>query len=304
MMDIRSAARALEGDVIAGGQVVFRAPGHSRADRSASVRFGPKFGPDDPDDFMVNSFAGDPFDALRDHVKERLLGSARWPCSPRSFIRDETPSEDREDEIRKAEAFWNRCLKPEGTLAEKYLNEERQLALTSDVAGSVIRYKPDCPWRDDQTAELLQVPAMICVLRNIQTDRITGIHKRRLTPEGRKVGKPKMRFVAAGSAIKIDADETVSHGLGIAEGVETALSARQLGWRPMWAGGSEGAIKTFPVLSGVECITLHAEHDENGTNERAIHECASRWHAANREVIVVHPKVGKDLNDALGGTYA
>jgi hypothetical protein len=143
---------------------------------------------------------------------------------------------------------------------------------------------------------------MVAVMRNIRTDEITGIHRRRLTPEGRKVGKPKMMGIASDAAIKIDADETVSHGLGIAEGVETALTARQLGWRPMWAGGSEGAIRTFPILSGIECITLHAENDENGANARAIHECASRWHAANREVIVVEPKAGKDLNDALGAS--
>ena len=43
---------------------------------------------------------------------------------------------------------------------------------------------------------------------------------------------------ANGAAIKLDADEMVTMGLTIGEGIETVLSARQLGFRPAWALGS------------------------------------------------------------------
>jgi hypothetical protein len=51
-------------------------------------------------------------------------------------------------------------------------------------------------------------------------------------------------------------------GLNAAEGVETALAARRLGLRPARALGSAGAIAAFPVLLGVEYLTLLAENDE------------------------------------------
>ena len=74
------------------------------------------------------------------------------------------------------------------------------------------------------------------------------------------------------------------------------LAAWQLGLRPTWALGSCGAIAAFPVLSGVECMTLLAENDE--ASARAVTACASRWSAAGREVLVNRTLVGKDLNDA------
>jgi putative DNA primase/helicase len=310
MRSHNEAARILEGDVVAGGQIVFRAPGHSHADRSASVKFGPKFGPEYPDDFVVNSWAGDPFGPIRDHIKERLLGSSCIPRAPRprSFIRDEAPSEDAEAKIKKAEASWKKCQDPRGTVVETYLKRPKSdggrglSELPDDVAGSVIRFRPDCPWTDETTGETLRVPAMISVYRDIHTDRITGLHRRRLTPEGRKVGKPKTLQVVRGSAIKIDADEAVCQGLVVGEGVETCLAAREFGYRPVWALGPAGAFGKFPLLSGIECITLLAEDDDHGANERAIDECASRWHAAHREVIVVESRTGGDLNDALVGS--
>jgi hypothetical protein len=79
-----------------------------------------------------------------------------------------------------------------------------------------------------------------------------------------------------------------------------SLAARQLGLRPAWALGSKGAIGTFPVLPGVECLTILAEPDA----EREIEACAARWHAAGLEVLINEPIGGKDLNDAIRGAAA
>src|SRR4051794_18444545 len=54
----------------------------------------------------------------------------------------------------------------------------------------------------------------------------------------------------------------VTIGLTVGEGVETCLSARQLGLRPAWALGSVRAIRTFPVLSGIEALTILEETDD------------------------------------------
>ena len=55
----------------------------------------------------------------------------------------------------------------------------------------------------------------------------------------------------------------------------------------------------FPILGGIECLTLLAEHDD--ASARAVEACATRWSAAGREVFINRAIGGKDLNDALRG---
>ena len=49
-----------------------------------------------------------------------------------------------------------------------------------------------------------------------------------------------------GAAIKLSPDESVSMGLAIGEGLETVLSAMQLGFSPAWALGDAGNVRHFP----------------------------------------------------------
>ena len=75
-MNIRSIAQALGGDVAGRDSVLAPGPGHSPGDRSMQVTFN-------GDDFVVHSFAGDPWDVCRDDVRRRL-GLAEWrpSCEP------------------------------------------------------------------------------------------------------------------------------------------------------------------------------------------------------------------------------
>jgi len=76
-LDLSNIARALGGSV-SGRNVVAPGPGHSRADRSLSVKLDPTA----PDGFIVQSFAGDPPLACRDHVRA-ALGLGAQPRSTR-----------------------------------------------------------------------------------------------------------------------------------------------------------------------------------------------------------------------------
>jgi RecA-family ATPase len=67
MLDLREIAAAL-GGVISNGQVLAPGPGHSRGDRSLSV----KIVPDAPDGFIVKSFAGDNDLDCKDYVRQKL----------------------------------------------------------------------------------------------------------------------------------------------------------------------------------------------------------------------------------------
>lgn len=72
MIDARSAARALGGE-ISGGAILCPGPNHRPSDRSLSVKLDPTA----PEGFVVHSHAGNDFAACRDHVRARL-GLPSW----------------------------------------------------------------------------------------------------------------------------------------------------------------------------------------------------------------------------------
>ena len=297
--DLHGIAFALDGEVY-GRQVLAPGPNHSRTDRSLSVRLSAQ----SPGGFVCHSFADDPFDLCRDYVAARL-GLPQWQANKRlgesrpAFVypaQAPNPEPDHAARIARALTIWNEAGDAHGTIVETYLaSRGLNLHFVYNVH-EVIRYHPRTPWRDEAANRTIYVPAMIAAMRSINGDAITAVHRTRLTVEGAKVDR-RMLGIAAGAAVKLDADDAVTHGLAIGEGVETALAARQLDFLPAWALASAGAIASFPVLLGIECLTVLAEND--ATNARAVETCARRWHEAGREVVVVQPKVGSDLNDAM-----
>jgi hypothetical protein len=282
MMELRGLARALGGEV-SGSQVLAPGPGHSAKDRSLSVRPSPAA----PDGFLAFSHAGDPWPDCRDHVRSRLgierRDASRWATGPHRRAAAPGPEDEgREKQTAHALRLWAASIDPRGTIVERYLGS-RALDLGGDIAETVVRWHPG-------------VGAMVVLFRNIRTDEPQAVSRTFLDREGRKIGR---RFLGpvAGAAVKLDADEAVTLGLHIGEGVETCLAARALGVWPTWALGSAGAVAAFPVLDGIECLTLLEEHDS--ASARAVAACAARWYAAGREVLINRSLFGKDLNDAL-----
>jgi hypothetical protein len=199
------------------------------------------------------------------------------------------------DEIVRRNAvlgIWNRAVDPRGTPVERYLNG-RGLDLPDEAAFEAIRFHPRCI--DDR-------PGMICLVRNIVTNEPQGIHRTALTLDGHAVqrqGKTYRKSLGslADGAIKLDPDEAVEMGLCIGEGVETCLAGRQRGFRPVWAALSTRGIANFPILPGIEGLTIFGEADE--ANARDVEACASRWRGLGCEVIVSDPLLGSDLNDVM-----
>lgn len=279
--DLRELAARLHGEV-SGNQVLCPGPQHSARDRSLGV----KPSPDARDGFIVISYCGDSWQTCRDHVKA-LLGIE-------TSRRREVIPPARQSNRRRSDAWrqiWDEARDPVGTIVEKYL-DSRGLELHPDIAGTVIKYHPTC-WFG-----LEKLPCMVALFRDILSDEPIAVHRTALTTDGRKLDR-RMLGSVANAAIKLDADANVTNGLTIGEGLETALSGRQLGFRPTWSVGSAGAIARFPVLHGIEALTILTEDCE--ANSRAVESCGNRWLAEGAEVILVAPKSGKDLNDALRG---
>ena len=186
-------------------------------------------------------------------------------------------------------SIWRRARPIAGTVAEAYLKHRGAI----DPA----RYA-DLGFCDGlQHPSGHRGPALIAAFRRLDDDRTQACHRIWLKPNGTgkaEIENPKMMLgPVAGCAIKLVADAEVTQGLGVCEGIETAVVATsRFGWRPIWALGSAGAIAQFPVLHGVEGLTIFADNDLNAVGMSAARTCAARWCNAGREVRILLPRCG------------
>lgn len=297
MDNLQYVAHALGGEV-SGRQVLAPGPGHSPHDRSLAVRPAPNA----PDRFLIYSHSGDDWRTCRAHVLSRLgiTGGRLFEAPEKRWPEAEEAVKSR---IERAVTLWRQGTDPRGTLVEAYL-ASRALALAPDIAMRVIRFHAACPWRERCSGELVHIPAMLVVMRHIYTNRVTAVQRTALSQTGKKIGRMTLGPKTS-AAIKLSADEDVTMGLAIGEGVETVLSAMKLNFNPAWAVGDASNMRAFPVLSGIGCLTIIVDNDEGGTGQRAALECSSRWTDAGREVFRIIPdRCGDDVNDVVRRTVA
>jgi putative DNA primase/helicase len=285
MSQLQAWARALGGDVC-GGSVSCPGPGHSRNDRSLSVTPCAAA----PDDFLVFSHAGDDFAACRDHVRARLGLPQDWKRAPTARPAAparhpvQPPPDDDDGRVRAALAIWNSAVDLRRTDGGLYLRRDRQLKTSEDFSAFLRWHAPS--------------RALIGLFRDVETNEPRAITRIYIDAEGHKIGR-KFLGPVGGCAIKLDCDEAVTTSLHISEGLESGLAARQLGFRPTWVLGSAGAIGRFPVLNGIEVLSILRETDDSGANELNAILCAELWTAMGAEVLFVEPLFRGDLNDVL-----
>jgi hypothetical protein len=135
-------------------------------------------------------------------------------------------------------------------------------------------------------------------MRDVVTDAPTGIQRIALTPNGEKIDR---WMLGNGGAVKL----WPAHSqLVIGEGIETTLAAatrishKGAPLRPAWSAVSSGALKTLPVVAGIESLVILVDHDPSGQAAAAL--CAERWSRAGRIVTKIKPKrPGEDFNDVI-----
>jgi putative DNA primase/helicase len=75
-----------------------------------------------------------------------------------------------------------------------------------------------------------------------------------------------------------------------------------LGMVPIWASGGTGNMAKFPVLAGVDALTIIADNDKSGAGQVAANECFDRWKSAGKEVWnVISDTPGTDMGDVVLG---
>jgi uncharacterized protein (DUF983 family) len=210
-----------------------------------------------------------------------------------------TPSATPPDGHQAAMVMWHAAVPIAGTIAEHYLTSTRRLELPDDISPRVLRFHPQCPF-----GRGVRHPCLLALYRDICTDAPRAVERTALNPDGTAIridGKTarQMRGSHKDAAIKITDNADVTMGLTIGEGLESTLAGMMFDHVPAWALGPAAAIAAFPVLSGIETLTILGETDADGTNERASAECSARWIAAGQEAERVMPPAGcSDFNDA------
>ncbi|MEP7247915.1 MAG: toprim domain-containing protein [Gammaproteobacteria bacterium] len=190
-----------------------------------------------------------------------------------------------------AESIWRRTSALRGTLGETYLHH-RGCALPPP--DSHVRFLP---------ATDKHPPSLCAAITDAVTAQQISLHFTRLAADGHgKAGTDRDKSLLAGhrkrgGCVRIWSDEAVTYGLAIAEGIETALAAAHA-FTPTWAAIDAGNMASFPLLAGIEALTVFADHDDAGLTAAAT--LARRWADAGREVLIVSPGVaGQDIADVV-----
>jgi putative DNA primase/helicase len=92
----------------------------------------------------------------------------------------------------------------------------------------------------------------------------------------------------------------VQERLGVAEGIETAISVGKLFGIPCWAAISANGMKAWDPPPQVRTVVICSDNDANFTGQEAAYTLARRLSLKGLEVEVhIPPQVGTDWNDVF-----
>jgi putative DNA primase/helicase len=102
-----------------------------------------------------------------------------------------------------------------------------------------------------------------------------------------------------GSAVRL-APVGADGVLGVAEGIETALSASLIHAMPVWSCMSESNLSQFVPPPGVRKLVVFGDNDPNFVGQAAAYALARRVSTQLKiDAAVEIPRRGKDWNDEL-----
>lgn len=254
-----------------------RCPAHDDRTPSLSIRVGRTR-------LLFHCFAGcDPADVLR-------ALQARGVLTPKAGERRSGPAVRGADRLGgAARRIWSEARPIAGTPARDYLAGR---GLRSD--SGELRYHPRTPHGSFPMTQYR--PAMIAAVRD--ESGVVAIHRTFIDPAARCLApleQPKCGLGRFGcGAVRLGGSGPV---VGLAEGVETALSAAALFGHPCWATLGTERFRLVALPSGVERLLLFLDRDSGGRRAEALARAAF----ADSVGIEVHyaPRPGEDWNDEL-----
>lgn len=213
---------------------------------------------------------------------EAIVGTVKQEA-PRKAM----SAEEQREAMRKR---WQECraVQPNDAVA-KYLKNR----IGIDAIPSVIRSAPNRP----AMVALMQAP----------DGRATMVHTTYLTADGNKAPMDNPRLMMPGSIADGAAVRLAPHGeeLGVAEGIETALSATVLTGIPCWAALNEVLLQKWIVPAGVKRVIVFGDNDSRFVGQSAAYMLARRISRSKDAPLVevrIPPTIGDDWNDVLANT--
>jgi putative DNA primase/helicase len=207
-------------------------------------------------------------------------------------------------------ALWDACrpIEPD-TPAGRYL-VARGGALPP-VDGD-LRWTPELVDRKSGYAG----PALVGLVTRIEDGEAINLHRTWLAADGSgkaPIDKPRRLLVkhsSHGGIIRLWTDDEVTMGLVLGEGIESCLAGARAGLTPVWSTISAGNLAEFPVLPGIDGITVLVDHDKPDRRGKragivAARTLINRYIAAGfdrkRDIKVVFPsRESLDAADLIG----
>ena len=162
-----------------------------------------------------------------------------------------------------------------------------------------------CLWPSQALAEAFYdgSPVMIAKIANHEGTRAVNLHLTFLTLDGRKADITPAKKVMPGKlppgcAIRLGPIKSV---MGVAEGIETAISAAIMYDMPVWACVNGTLLSQWIPPDGVEQVTVFGDNDVNFTGQAKAYILANRLEVQfkRRVNVMIPPVPGQDWNDFL-----
>lgn len=216
---------------------------------------------------------------------EKIIGDA--PPPPPS-----PPKKDAAEKYAEAVEFWRTGKRlVEGDPVDLYLR--RRVGFYQPT--KALKFIPATPFSGST------YPAMVSAYVDVHGD-LAGVQRTFLTLDGHKAGLDPDRWntgaLPDGGAIRLGQHDKV---LGIAEGVETALSATRLYALPVWAALNENRLEVWQPPEGVTEIVVFGDADMNCVGQAAAFALGKRLSRDKTRTVqvMIPPDLGTDWNDVL-----
>ena len=258
-----------------------RCPAHDDRNPSLSVTVGARA-------VLFHCFAGcssrDVIEALqRKGIRLRALFDGSAEPLPVT-MRDAVPNSN-------ARRIWREAQALAGSPASSYL-----AARNIRILSPALRFHPRTPLGPKENVRFL--PALVAAVRN--DEGILALHRTFLDPDLPKLAEFEMPKRALGQpgrgAVRLSPPRCGK--LGLAEGVETGLSAMQLFDIPTWATLGNERFGLVAVPESVRELHLFVDHDAGGSLAAARAQ-AAHMRPGRRILVRCPPGQGDDWNDVL-----
>ena len=238
-----------------GARALIPGPHHGHKDRSVSLRLT------EEGRILIHCFSPrDDWRAVRDEFADLgLLDEDDAQTPPRSEpsvrLKPERGDEDRHARMLR---LWNESQPVANTIAERYL---RGRAIEGELPGpDVLRFHPRMTSLEDRERRPALVAALVDPEGRVQGVQVTlltahGASKAPLATPRRTIGR------LMGAYVRIDAP---GETLVVAEGLETALSARRALGAGAWAFLSAENLAQFEPPPVIDRLIIAADNDEAG----------------------------------------